>query len=88
MKLRRVDSGLLVPVEPPPTRRSHYDILAIYDELHAVCPECKSDDYESTCMGFYFTDLETAVDRNHIRCSCGWSGIAHELVPEPRKATE
>lgn len=57
------------------------EIHCKYNLLHQNCPECGSDLIEQTCMGFIYTDLESAYDGNRASChKCGWHGIVHNLV--------
>lgn len=49
-----------------------------YYRQHAACPECGSEKFSSTYMG-YCVDLPLAQDKNRIRCGCGWKGIRHDL---------
>jgi hypothetical protein len=72
-------SGLIVPAAPP-RRHSQAEIHREYDRLHCRCPQCGGDNFEVTCLGFVFVNLESAVDSNHVQCGCGWSGIVHDLV--------
>ncbi len=48
-------------------RREYYD-------LHSVCPECKGEDIEQTCVGY------AGKDHNAATCYCGWSGIVVEAT--------
>jgi hypothetical protein len=60
-------------------------LIARYNALHAVCPECTGKDYSSTYMGFiYFEEEEETRDPNECKCPCGWAGIGHDLIPEPQ----
>ena len=52
-----------------------------WEEQHAVCPQCGSDDSERTTMG-EFKGPDHFYDPNKVRClSCGWSGDCVGLVP-------
>lgn len=73
------ESGLAVPVAEKP-EKTNSEIHDEYRLLHACCPECGGDDIETTCMGFIFTSMETAKNRNHAYCQCGWKGIVHDMV--------
>ena len=54
-----------------------------YHRLHSCCLSCGSKSYSSTLMGYTFdmTKPEEYRDENQINCSCGWTGIAHDLTP-------
>lgn len=55
-----------------------------YYEQHKVCPNCHDTRFQQTTLG-YFTTAER--DNNNVRCSCGWVGRVHHLVPEPPPKT-
>ncbi len=38
-----------------------------------VCPNCGSENYETTTVGYLH------IDRNEVKCSCGWFGRAYQL---------
>src|SRR5688572_25837600 len=68
--------------------RSRADLIDGYHREHAACPQCGSDSFEQTCMGFIIdkNHPERYQDRNRATCmDCGWEGIVHELVPEALK---
>ncbi len=72
-------NGIILPVEKP-TKPTQKHIGDMYEQMHRYCPSCGSSNIEMTCIGYLFTDIETAVDRNKAICGCGWSGIVHQLV--------
>lgn len=59
-------------------------VLKQYTKDHLVCPRCGADRYS---MGFKSNMSQVLDDdgvfrnRDSVRCSCGWSGIVHGLVP-------
>ena len=61
------------------------EIISKYNQLHAVCPKCKSKKYWTT-LAKYLVDLnhpEKYRDQNRVHCdNCGWEGITHDLIPE------
>lgn len=83
MKFKRQSNGLMIPnvIAKPMTNTQIHEI---YETLHCCCPKCGSQDIETTCMGYYFTSLETACDRNRASCVCGWIGILHDLTEKPK----
>jgi len=56
--------------------------MAYYDS-HQACPKCQEITFHGL-KNCEFIDLETAKDVNCCTCSCGWSGIVHDLV-EPKE---
>lgn len=66
-----------------PMEDEYSTFMRKYDYLHRCCPECGSDSNVQTLVG-YVLDLskkEEYADRNGCTCcSCGWTGIVHELV--------
>jgi hypothetical protein len=54
-----------------------------YDYKHSCCPSCGCNHTIQTLVA-YVLDLskkEEYVDRNGCTCcSCGWTGIVHDLV--------
>jgi len=55
-----------------------------YYNLHCICPECGSDNYESTCIGYIFNKNKSNEyqDENRVKCVCGWTGRVHDLTHE------
>jgi peptide deformylase len=51
----------------------------LYYKEHKACPQCGSTQYQTTLIA-YISPVEK--DENRVRCSCGWTGIMHDLVPE------
>lgn len=83
MRVETLPSGLVVPYTPP-RQPSVAAQMEAYRKEHEACPQCGSDNYETTCMGHI-----CGIDTNRVSCmGCGWKGIGHELVPrkvEPKK---
>jgi predicted RNA-binding Zn-ribbon protein involved in translation (DUF1610 family) len=63
------------------------NVYESYYLLHAVCPNCKQDNIEQTCVGYFMSeDGPKNRDGNRATCgNCGWRGIVHDLVPMPKK---
>lgn len=58
------------------------DAQTFYKQQHQVCPECGSDDLETTCGGWALSDDPVYnKDFNQANCLCGWSGIVEDLEP-------
>ncbi len=59
------------------------DIRKRYHNNHSRCPSCHNTKFSSTYMGFILdmSKPEEYRDENKIVCSCGWTGITHDLVP-------
>lgn len=64
-------------------RKKASEYRSIYYKKHSACPNCNSDRYSSTLVG-YVMDIEYPEkykDQNRVTCSdCGWKGIYHDLV--------
>lgn len=56
-----------------------------YNNEHRYCPNCGSNKYKTTFVGYIFYDYEKYVDRNGVLCECGWNGIVHDLVSEVKE---
>jgi hypothetical protein len=40
-----------------------------------VCPKCKTDNYETTCVGYFL------INNNSVTChTYGWKGKGYELL--------
>jgi hypothetical protein len=76
-RLHIVGGAIPAPVVlSPGSGLARVDPWAGYYSAHAACPECGGLDLAVTCMGF-----SAPPDRNRARCSCGWSGLVHDLTP-------
>ena len=53
----------------------------VYYFRHMACPKCGNIYLETTYMGnvLNYDDMEAYQDTNTAKCSCGWSGIVHDL---------
>lgn len=59
------------------------ELREMYRNLHRVCPKCWEHPVEVTTLGIVVSpDMK---DDNQCWCSCGWSGIVDDLMPEPPK---
>ena len=72
--------GLIVPYAQQ-KQMMEQDIRSMYYATHCRCPSCGGSSILTTCVGYAFNDIETAKDDNRADCSCGWSGIVHDLGP-------
>ena len=66
----------------------YLEFMKIYDQEHACCPVCDSNNFSSTMLGFFYDENhpEEYKDSNSVHCyTCGWHGIYHDLVPMPEK---
>ena len=88
MRVRRLDSGLVVPYNRAQEQKELWDkrmaaqkeMFRKYNENHRRCPDCSGLELETTLMGcIQMTDDH--VDSNYAYCSCGWKGIVHDLLP-------
>jgi hypothetical protein len=72
----------------------HQQALRDYSIDHVACPKClRKDTVARTLAGSIHQQLVGAVlkDQNHATCDCGWTGIVHDMVPDPtytRKAPD
>lgn len=73
MNYEQKPSGLILPAEkkPEPTQQ---ELDERFYRTHRVCPQCRSNNFERTTGPF--------IERNSVRCSCGFKGITSDLVPE------
>lgn len=53
----------------------------MYYYKHMACPKCGSVHLSTTYMGIILNHecMESYKDTNEAKCSCGWSGIVHDL---------
>lgn len=75
-------NGIMVPKPKPPTieerRKAARDR---YYADHAVCPQCGSDQIETTCTGTVTVDPDEHADGNCALCiNCGWTGRVVDMV--------
>ncbi len=61
---------------------SDAEIRAAYYDNHQVCPNCFCRPVETTTLGFVMH--HDFKDANQAWCSCGWTGIVDDLLPEPQ----
>lgn len=56
----------------------------MYDKQHQVCPNCGSPSFSSTYAGYIAVvdRYQNFKDENCVKCSCGFEGIVHDLVPK------
>ncbi len=52
-----------------------------YYKAHVVCPNCGNKKMSQTYIWYPIWDLNSR-DENECKCSCGWTGIVHDLVSE------
>ena len=58
----------------------------MYQRLHSTCPKClEKFQGETTLVDYIISDM-TSEDRNKIKCSCGFEGITHDLIPADEDA--
>jgi hypothetical protein len=60
-----------------------------YYNSKKCCPKCGLDPTCQTYVVYIFVNDGSFMDKNHVGCSCGWTGIVHELVGKevPTQAT-
>ena len=54
----------------------------MYHAQHCACPKCGSERYSTTFVGYVseVDRFQNHIDKNRIRCECGFTGITHDLV--------
>ena len=57
------------------------DVKIQYYKNHKLCPRCGSQNYSTTFMDYIYTVNQPYVDKNRIKCNCGWQGITDDLKP-------
>lgn len=56
-------------------------ITSKYYKTHVCCPSCNNQKFSQTYIWYPIWN-ETSMDENECKCSCGWIGIVHDLVPK------
>ncbi len=81
-KSKMVDPGFVyIPYIIKEHTKESLEKLDIYNSFHALCPNCGSNAYNTTLVGYPFTDLEIYKDMNKCTClNCNDIHIMHDRI--------